>query len=178
MHRVISILLAIGQHRLLKHFSRLYKDKGLPIALADLQECLLRDICPKVGGFSEDTLDADVRAIAKEFNDMQWKFSPVILNIEAIDLRDQHILPIYDKLALFTDEKGRDLHKGGTAELFQVKVLEEFLAPALREKIPNSTYEDKYGSVRECQTAVESNQLIRQLGIQISRQDFQARVRV
>jgi hypothetical protein len=127
---VFSILLKIGHGDLIHHF-RSYDiyDSTLPIPLYVLKETLLRMI-----KYHQLRIDPD--ALAKEFDNEQWQFCPAKLeNDEEHDFPKNRIIPIYKK------EKING--KGGTATLWQIEVLEEFVHPSLREVVKTSRYENE-----------------------------------
>ena len=132
MYLVFSILLTIGQEKLLSVFGQhKITDDRLPMSLAELEQVIEDDMRLQNG-----------KQIAKDFDHMQWSFRPAVLHIEEVSYRRQWILPIHHKTPLQVDSKGHEVHKGGTAKLYQIVVLEEFLSKQLKEVIPRSCYDE------------------------------------
>lgn len=114
---VFCILLELGQGDLIHLFQRRNGiDRRLPIPLLSL-----REIAKDIGVINPDEL-------ADGFNNLQWRFCPAIIEKDmGRDFKENEILPFCHK------EKIND--KGGTAQLWQIEVPEEFVGPELAEAI-------------------------------------------
>jgi hypothetical protein len=133
MYLVFSILLTIGQEKQLSVFGQhKITDDRLPINLAELKEKIVDEMRLQNG-----------EQIAEDFNNIQWSFRPAVLHIEETSYHRRWILPIHHKTPLQFDNKGQEVHKGGTAKLYQIVVLEEFLSKQLRDVIPRSCYDEQ-----------------------------------
>ena len=135
---VFCILLLLDYGHLVHRFQREGKvDNILPIPLDSLRS-ILGEYRQEVSMSKED---AD-RLVA-QFNKKQWRFCPA--NFETGYPRNfgkDRVLPFCVKQIINS--------KGGTASLWQVEVLEEFVGPQLRRKVPTSRYKntkDKLGYV-------------------------------
>jgi hypothetical protein len=128
---LFSILLDLGRGELINQLRRQDKvDRHFPINLLELTR-IFRDM---------NIEDADM--VAEAFDRLQWKFFPARLDLGAREYPPNRVLPFCRK-APIND-------KGGTAQLFQIEVLEEFVSPKLREAVEQSRYEnddDKLGPV-------------------------------
>jgi hypothetical protein len=124
---VFSILLELGRGELIDLLWRREKvDKRLPIALLDLQ----------------DTFQAlgvrDPYRVAEAFDDLQWRFCAAKFELNmGREYPRQRIMPIRRKLEIN--------EKGGTAQLWQIEVLEEFVGRELRDAVKASAYDPKDG---------------------------------
>lgn len=82
--------------------------------------------------------------LAAAFDKEQWAYCPAIFkNDEYLDFHTNRIIPIFSKEQINT--------KGGTATLWQIEVLEEFVHESLRKVLETSVYddeEDQMGKVR------------------------------
>ncbi|KAH9218138.1 hypothetical protein DL95DRAFT_521669 [Leptodontidium sp. 2 PMI_412] len=120
---VFSILLTLGKGYLI-HFFRRYQihDRHLPIP-----PLTLRDKISTLG------LPAEFESA---FIETQWRFCPVKFDLGMDNFcPPDSIIPIC--------RKKRINKKGGTSEVWDVDVYEEFVAPNLRSKLLNSRYELK-----------------------------------
>jgi hypothetical protein len=120
---VFSILLELGHGELIDLFEkRGLRDSRLPISLAELKE--------------------KAPAIAEAFNRKQWAFCPANFDYRyssQVYHRDR-IIPICRQLQIND--------KGGTAQLWQIVVREEFVKPKLRKRVPKSKFTDpEFGEV-------------------------------
>ena len=67
----------------------------------------------------------DAMAVAQAFDQLQWKYFPIILDFsKGRQYEKGRILPFVKKAPIN--------HKGGTARVFQVEILEEFVSARLR----------------------------------------------
>lgn len=121
---VFSILLELEHGELIELFEyRGLCDKKLPISLSDLKDL-------KNHGFT----------YAEEFNRKQWAFCPADFDYHSRNYHSDRIIPICKK------EEIND--KGGTAQLWQIAVQEDFVKPRLKERVPNSRFQDdRFGYV-------------------------------
>jgi hypothetical protein len=122
---VFSILLEHGQGNLIHRFyEQDLVDSKLPIDLNKLKT--LYD--------SWGVPDAD--SCAEKFNKEQWRFCPAKLRYaNSRGFFPSHIIPITRK-----EEINK---KGGTATLWQIEVLEEFVAHDLRKEVSSSKFDNK-----------------------------------
>jgi hypothetical protein len=135
---VFCILLLLDYGDLVHCFQREGKvDNILPIPLYTLR--IILDEYRQGVGMSEE--DAD--RLAAQFNKKQWRFCPAIFETGyPRNFGKDRVLPFCVKEIIN--------FKGGTASLWQVEVLEEFVGPQLRKKVPNSRYKsvsDNFGYV-------------------------------
>ena len=80
----------------------------------------------------------DAEEITKQFCEKQWKYRAAIFRLDADIRHGKHaIIPIIRKKIISV--------KGGTADLWQIEVLEEFVEEKLQEKVPHSRYEGEDG---------------------------------
>jgi hypothetical protein len=123
---VFSILLEAGVGNCLHKFTRKEKfDSDLPIALYTLKQIFA------------DTGVPEPNQRAEEFNAMQWRFCPARFDLDMDhDFWKDRVLPICNKQEI-------NLTKGGTAKLWQITVLEEFVEEDLRKVAKNSRYDPK-----------------------------------
>jgi hypothetical protein len=144
---VFSILLKIGCGHLLHHWRQKdIVDQSLPIPLYSLQKLVERMDIPNV----------DKDDITNNFDRAQWRFCPAKFELgDDIDyINKDRIIPICRK-KLIND-------KGGTAELFQIAVQEEFVGKRLREAVSSSRFDDRksgLGVVSQC-TPPQSQQAL------------------
>lgn len=77
---------------------------------------------------------------ATDFDNIQWRFCPAQFDLDmGREFWKNRILPICSRQPI-------NLTKGGTAKLWQIAVLEEFVGKELREVVKNSVYDPKvYG---------------------------------
>jgi hypothetical protein len=135
---VFCILLLLDYGDLVNRFQREHKvDKILPIPLFTLRNIF--DGHREDVGMSEKEADE----LAARFNREQWRFCPAAFEIgDPRNFGKDRVLPFCVKQIINL--------KGGTASLWQVEVLEEFVGLQLREKVPNSRYKsnnDNHGYV-------------------------------
>jgi hypothetical protein len=126
-----SILLELGRGDLVHWFWRWERgDKQLPIDLVSLR-AIFRDMqTPNWVQYAE------------AFNDVQWKYCAPKLDLNnGRQYPEQRIMPFRRKKQINK--------KGGTAQLWQIEVLEEFVEPKLREAVTKSRYDlgDGFGTV-------------------------------
>jgi len=121
---VFSILLELDRGNFIDRFCELeLVDRRLPIDLSSLKAQLVQNNIP----------DGDV--IAEQFDKRQWRFFPATFELSRKKTYLQHyIIPISKK------EKIND--KGGTARIWQIEVLEEFVGKSLRLAVPTSRFTD------------------------------------
>jgi hypothetical protein len=121
---VFCILLELGLGDKIYDFWRKEKaDSSLPLQLYDLKET-----------FAEIDNSNDTEEHAKRFDKLQWRFCPARFDLNvARDFWVDRVLPICIKQLINT--------KGGTADLWQIAVLEEFVGKELREAAKNSKYD-------------------------------------
>jgi hypothetical protein len=126
---VFSILLKLGLGELIDRFQRVsIVDKNLPIDPEILQNRLqAMDLAPYQL--------ANVANLAEEFDAIQWRFCPAMFDFRVgLDHLPNRIIPIFKK------EKIND--KGGTAQLWQISVQEEFVSGKIRKACSNSRFHD------------------------------------
>jgi hypothetical protein len=130
---VFSILLELGHGNLIDTFHHVHLVDRLPIDLATLESRLKRS----------KLSEADALNLADNFDQIQWRYCPPKFRLEhREDYRPTEIVPIFKKEAINT--------KGGTATVWQIVVLEEFVEKDLRDAVPTSkfnTTDDHYGWV-------------------------------
>lgn len=128
---VFSILLACGSGKFIHQFrSHDIIDRHLPMDLAQLRK--------KIRAMNL----SDQPGLADRFDSLQWQFFPVKLEFD-----DQNVYP--EKRILPICKKEKINEKGGTAQLYQIAVQEEFVGPNLRSAVASSRYEDnEFGTVR------------------------------
>lgn len=110
------------------HFS----DAKLPIDLATLRTTFSEMADRRILKRS----DPSPEVLADLFNRNQWQFCPARFNggYDEYWVKDR-IIPIHKKV-LISD-------KGGTAKLWQIAVLEEFIGKKLQQIVPHARYDDK-----------------------------------
>jgi hypothetical protein len=120
---LFSLLLDLGHGDLIHKLQGREKfDKKFPIDLTQL-----RPIFREMGMPDSDR-------IAEEFDYLQWKYFPAILDGQKNRQYPQNrILPFTKRVPIN--------EKGGTAQLFQIEVLEEFVGPKLRHKMKQFRYD-------------------------------------
>lgn len=125
---IFSILLKIGCGDLIHLFSRLQKlDKSLPFS--DFES--LKALFSRMAGMRGAPLDPG--DVAEAFFTEQWQFCPVKLGFADFHDHDiNEIIPIH-RMELISD-------KGGTAKLWQIEVLKEYVDVKLEEAVPTSEY--------------------------------------
>ncbi|KAL9633797.1 MAG: hypothetical protein Q9204_003254 [Flavoplaca sp. TL-2023a] len=119
---VFCILLSIGRGNLIHVFQRFnILDKHLPIPLQQLQTRLQGPRIP------------DPMRLAAEFDEKQWPFCPAKFDLHLGQEYTEHsILPICQKVKIN--------EKGGTAQLWQIEVKEEFVGHKLKQAVDFSRY--------------------------------------
>lgn len=124
---IFSILLELDMGDLIFSFIRSEKgDIHLPIDLYTLKEIFK----------SNNVTDPEERA--KAFDDAQWRYAVPRFELEKVySFHRNRILPICRKKPIN--------EKGGTAKLWQIEVLEEFVGPRLKQAVRNSCYDPKNG---------------------------------
>jgi hypothetical protein len=124
---LFSILLEMGRGELIHEiWNRGKNDRHLPI---DLYALLL---------MFEGMEDPKYQQLAEEFDQRQWKYCPAILEFnKARQYPQNQILPF--------SKREKINEKGGTAQLWVIEVLEEFVEAKLRMKVEGSKYECKDG---------------------------------
>jgi hypothetical protein len=112
-------------------------DKSLPIDLLTLRTVLRKH--SKDVGMSEEEADK----LAVDFNREQWRFCPAKFELEmGRNFGKDRVLPFVIKEPIN--------FKGGTASIWQIEVLEEFVGLKLREAVRSSRYnsqKDSFGHV-------------------------------
>ena len=122
---VFSILLELGRGNLIDTFHRAHLVDRLPTDLATLEARLSRT----------KMAEADAKIVADAFDKKQWRYCPPKFRLEhREDYLPNEIVPISKKEAINT--------KGGTATVWQVAVLEEFIEKDLRDAVPTSAFID------------------------------------
>ncbi|RDW60992.1 hypothetical protein BP6252_12375 [Coleophoma cylindrospora] len=115
---VFSILLALGSYKYLDHFLQQgIHDKQLPIGMDKLRKLLSNN---------EDLVTA--------FDEKQRSFCPEIIELEMDRAYAEEVVPIHKREIITC--------KGGTADLWQIEVLEEFVGPRLRAVVKDSKYDN------------------------------------
>lgn len=137
---IFSILLEMDRGCLVHFFRRQQKfDHNLPIHVQDLNQIFYAMLKPA----REHDIHFDPKVLAREFDDLQWRFCPAKFELgeEQIFLHQQ-VIPIIEKSKLS--------ESGGTAVLWQIAVLEEFVADNLKAVVEKSRYQepDDQGYVR------------------------------
>ncbi|KAK0114162.1 hypothetical protein ONS95_013663 [Cadophora gregata] len=124
---IFSILLELGQGSLIHQFLRRDSvDKHLPFKLYELRN-LFRDL-----GVT------DPEQAAANFDKLQWKYCPAKLDFHGTrQYPENRIMP-------FCRRKRINL-KGGTAQLWKIAVLEEFVEEKLRKAVEDSRFDDGDG---------------------------------
>jgi hypothetical protein len=134
--RVFCILLLLDYgHLVARCFQREGKvDKSLPVDLLTLRNVLHKH--SKCVGMSEEEADK----LAVDFNREQWRFCPAKFELEmGRNFGKDRVLPFVIRQPIN--------FKGGTATLWQVEVLEEFVGLKLRETVRSSRYDNRKDSL-------------------------------
>lgn len=77
----------------------------------------------------------DPEEFAVRFDEMQWRFRPVQLDLEMGYFYEENMtIPIHGKKRINS--------KGGTAEVWQIFVLEEFVSEDLRKLVKTSRFDN------------------------------------
>ena len=139
---VFVILLTMGSGWLVDRFHSLHlTDAKLPIHLGTLQKQLKEMAGRRILKESDPSPDE----LAETFNKTQWQFCPAKFNGEFDEYLDiDRVIPIQKKELIS--------EKGGTAKLWQIAVLEEFVGRELQQAVPHARYDDKedgLGPVRQ-----------------------------
>ena len=115
---VFCILQKIGRGHLIDVFSRKDKiDRSLPISQKDLK------------AIADDVNDADLLC---KFSKLQHRFRPARFNLHGrIEWDEDMVVPIYRKYSI---------KKGGTAQLWQIDIPEEFVGQTLRDVSSGSRF--------------------------------------
>jgi len=120
---LFSLLLDLGRGELIHELHGREKfDRKFPIDLAQLRS-IFRDM-----GI------ADAEKVAEQFDRLQWKYFPAMLNGQKGRQYPQNQILPFTKRAPINE-------KGGTAQLFQIEVLEEFVGSRLRDSMKESRYD-------------------------------------
>lgn len=138
---IFSILLKMDRGCLVHLFRSQQKfDHNLPIHVRDLNQMFYTMLEPA----REHNIHLDPTALAHEFDDLQWQFCPAKFELgEEQIFHHKQIIPIIEKSKLS--------ESGGTAVLWQIAVLEEFVADNLAAVTEKSRYRepgDDQGYVR------------------------------
>ena len=124
---VFSILLSIHHGHLLDIFSRNINDRDLPTEHAGearIQKFLDREHIP------------NAEEVARKFAQTKWSFCAPVFDLRTgHDYGTEVVLPIH-KRRLMND-------KGGTANLWEISVPEEFVSKKLRKAVADSRFLDK-----------------------------------
>jgi hypothetical protein len=149
---VFCILLKLGWGDLVHVFRRVESvDKHLPIPLSTLQ-----GIFHQIRAEDLRRAPPNLDQLAADFDREQWQFCPAKFDLEDCpDFHRNRIIPILKK-AKIND-------KGGTATLWQVEVLQEFVGKKLQEVVQTSLYnidEDHYGPVSSSTSIFDGHRLI------------------
>ena len=127
---VFSILIVCGFGKFIDKFrSRDIVDRHLPMTLVQLRK--------EIGAMKID----NGYELADSFDSLQWQFFPVKFEFDSQKAYPRNrILPICKKEIINK--------KGGTAQLYQVAVQQEFVGQSLRNSVPSSLYhEEEFGPV-------------------------------
>jgi hypothetical protein len=120
---VFSILLELGRGEYVNIFDRKGLTDRLPIDMRTLEYELGDSEIPKT----------TVESLCAGFNEIQWRYcSPRFEFRRRREYLANHVVPILRKEAINT--------KGGTAKVWQIQVLEEFIEPDLRTVIQSSKF--------------------------------------
>ena len=119
---VFCILLELGSGELVEKFQRTdIVDRRLPIDLPSLQEEIAAMRLPA--------------ALAERFDEMQRRFCAITFDLDMDrDYIKNQVLPICEKKTIND--------KGGTAQLWQIAVQEEFVGEKLRNAVALSEFDD------------------------------------
>jgi len=133
--KIFSILLKMGWGCLVHLFRSQQKcDHNLPIDIHNLNR-IFQTILKKL---SSRQIYFDPGALADEFDELQSQFCPAKFELEEESSFDQkQIIPIVKKSILS--------NKGGTAVLWQIEVLQEFVTDKLAAAVPQSQYDPQDG---------------------------------
>ena len=109
-----------------------FVDARLPINLSELRTDL------------QEAQIADAENVSRSFAREQWRFCPAVFELDAMErYRQERILPIVRHSIIN--------NKGGTAKLWKIEVLEEFVGESLRPLVARSKFKvnDGLGVVRQ-----------------------------
>ncbi|KIW02926.1 uncharacterized protein PV09_05972 [Verruconis gallopava] len=155
---VFCILLKIGQPQFVTKFQHAgIVDRELPMSRADMVDKLYKQKVADIKKMS----DNDINILAAEFYKLQWMFKPHVFCIDDPNLDYKAVLPIRSKQALGRETNGRAKEKkGGTAHVYRITVLEEFVDKEIRDSLHESCYYDdtsdeELGPVKVCQLVVK-----------------------
>lgn len=120
---IFSILLELERGDLIDSFWRREKlDKQLPMDLLSLKSLF------------ESMRIFNWEQFAIDFDERQWKYCAAKLDLNrGRQYPENRIMPFCRRQEINS--------KGGTAQLWQIEVLEEFVEPRLREAVKNSRYD-------------------------------------
>jgi hypothetical protein len=122
---VFSILLELKKGWLVHSFqSRDIVDRHLPIDLRSLRA--------RISSMRVSNADD----LAVNFDAKQWKFCPAKFDLHKSKEG-------YNKNIIIPICKKQEIKKGGTAQLWQIAVQEEFVGPKLREAVKDSWFDDE-----------------------------------
>jgi hypothetical protein len=138
---IFSILLKMDRGCLVHLFRSQQKfDHNLPIHVQNLNQIFYTMLEPA----REHNIHFDPTTLANEFDELQWQFCPAKFELgEEQIFHHKQIIPIFEKSKLS--------ESGGTAVLWQIAVLEEFVADNLAAVVEKSRYHepgDEQGYVR------------------------------
>ena len=120
---IFSILLQLDRGNLIDRFHMLGLGDYLPIELSSLKA--------RLGDLGISAADAD--SLAERFDKQQWRYCPAKFRLNARrNYLPSHIIPISKKEPINA--------KGGTATVWQIEVLEEFVEERLRKVVPTSRF--------------------------------------
>ena len=122
---VLSILLELDRGDLIDSFYELGLVAKLPVDLATLKARLRGD---------NKMSDSEAESLAERFDEKQWRYCAEKFYLDARRnyVSSNQIIPISRKEAINT--------KGGTATVWQIEVLEEFVEESLRSVVSTSRF--------------------------------------
>jgi hypothetical protein len=131
---VFCILLKLGWGDLIHLFRSQQKlDKHLPIDLLGLKTTFAQ--IAKRPDLPRPLTKPQADDLAAAFDKEQWQFCPAKFDLDEYpDFHKNRIIPIYRKEKINM--------KGGTATLWQIEVLEEFVGDNLKEVVKTALYND------------------------------------
>ena len=120
---VFSILLELGVGNLVNQFqANELVDKKLPIRLWTLENNLDNMRLP------------NAKELAARFDEVQWRFCPARFELGSNkEYQGKRIIPICQK---------RLINKGGTAQVWEISVQEQFVGPKIRAMVESSRFND------------------------------------
>lgn len=119
---VFAILLESGYGDMIDTFVRLGWAKKMPMELPDLSNIRDRLGHATISG-------ADAKQLAAKFNEKQWKYFPAKFRLRGDHEHDINtVVPVVKKYKINT--------KGGTATVWHIVVLEEFVEEKIRKTVP------------------------------------------